>query len=460
MNVELFQLVKKLLIVLEIILYAGCISYFISRIYYKKSQWIRGMAAIFLLYIILNIIKITFDLPSWVVLPGVFFFVALESILRKNGRIEFLIFLFVTWCCQKYLCYFIENSLYIVIINKIAKDVSDPQYIYSGKLFAYSFSVILRVLIIYLMSYCLKKKIDSNIVYMEKKEVASLLLIPVAGVLFGKIISNVLFVVKDNTYFDVYEQFSVFLWMIPCVAAIYYLGILFSISAYSSMMALQEEQKKNFVKEQQIHTLKNRIKEVEQFYDTTRRMKHEMRNHALTIKGLLKKEDYDELDSYIYQIEKGIEQFDFSIKTGNAVTDVIINDIRKKAEQEGIEFRSEFQFEQDFIGIEAFDMGIVISNLLTNGLEACQKQKKKPNKLFISGKQKKKFFLIEVKNTFAGSIVFDDRTGLPISTKEGAGSIHGIGLENVSKAAEKYLGRMDIKIVQNMFYVTVLMQGK
>lgn len=28
----------------------------------------------------------------------------------------------------------------------------------------------------------------------------------------------------------------------------------------------------------------------------------------LTIKGLLEKEDYDELDSYIYQIEKGMAQ--------------------------------------------------------------------------------------------------------------------------------------------------------
>ncbi len=184
-----FQLAQKLLTILETILYAGCFSYFISRMYYKKSQWKKPMTAIFILYTVFYIIKNVFNIPSWVVLIGIFFFVALESILRKNGRKEFLFFLFVTWYCEVYLCYFIGNSLYTVMINNIAKEVSNPQSLYIGMLFVYSFGVFLRVTMIYLMSFLLKRKISSNIKYMNGKEVVYLSLIPLAGVLFGNVIS-------------------------------------------------------------------------------------------------------------------------------------------------------------------------------------------------------------------------------------------------------------------------------
>ena len=38
--------------------------------------------------------------------------------------------------------------------------------------------------------------------------------------------------------------------------------------------------------------------------------------------------------------------------------------------------------------------------------------------------------------------------------------VHGIGLSNVKKEAEKYCGNMDIQINEQEFRVTVLLQGK
>ncbi|MFR3343162.1 MAG: GHKL domain-containing protein [Anaerobutyricum sp.] len=63
---------------------------------------------------------------------------------------------------------------------------------------------------------------------------------------------------------------------------------------------------------------------------------------------------------------------DYKFNTGNAVTDVIINDKYQKAENAGISFPVKFNLgETDTIS--AFDIGIILNNLLDNAIEACEK---------------------------------------------------------------------------------------
>ena len=86
--------------------------------------------------------------------------------------------------------------------------------------------------------------------------------------------------------------------------------------------------------------------------------------------------------------------------------------------------------------------------------------------ILLSGKCDRKFFLIEVRNSFEGEISFDRDTHLPISVKNRDAadccgvSLHGIGLSNVKREAEKYMGDLDIKIKENEFLATVLLQER
>ena len=56
----------------------------------------------------------------------------------------------------------------------------------------------------------------------------------------------------------------------------------------------------------------------------------------------------------------------------------------------------------------------------------------------------------------------NEDTNLPISTKGTgtSGLLHGIGLSNVKREAEKYMGDVDIKVRKNEFSVTVLLQER
>ena len=80
--------------------------------------------------------------------------------------------------------------------------------------------------------------------------------------------------------------------------------------------------------------------------------------------------------------------------------------------------------------------------------------------IYLSGRQKKKFYLIHVRNSFKGEVIFDEETNLPLSTKERDISLHGIGLSNVKREVEKYMGDVDIKVKKNEFSVAVLLQKR
>ena len=284
-------------------------------------------------------------------------------------------------------------------------------------------------------------------------------MIPVIGILFGNIILNVLLVVNKDMTFLLYEQFPVFLGIVPVAAVLFYAGILLTIGFYQKMIDLQEEKQKYFVEQQQVHAIQERIEEVEQFYDGILRMKHEMKNHLTNIKGLVRNGSYGEMEQYIDRMDESMDVFELTVKTGNVVTDVIVNDNQKTAERRGLQVCSEFSYPQTD-GYNAYDIGIIINNLLQNALEACERMTEGEKYIYLSGRQKKKFYLIHVKNSFEGEVIFDEETNLPLSTKEKDISLHGIGLSNVKREVEKYMGDVDIKVRENEFSVTVLLQER
>ena len=104
-------------------------------------------------------------------------------------------------------------------------------------------------------------------------------------------------------------------------------------------------------------------------------------------------------------------------------------------------------------------MGIILQNLLQNAVEACGKVSEGERFILLSGKRKGRFFLIEVRNSFAGEVVFR-QDGLPVTTKQEDIPMHGIGLANVRREAEKYMGELELKTNRQEFSATVLLQER
>ena len=246
--------------------------------------------------------------------------------------------------------------------------------------------------------------------------------------------------------------------MIPVLALLFYAGAYLTIAFQQGMAALQEEQATHYMEYQQTQAIRARIHEAEQFYTRIRQLKHEMRGHMTNIKALAGRGEYASLEDYIARMDESINDFELTLQTGNPVTDVIVNDMRRQSLDLGISFQVKFHY-PDPGAYDAFDVGIILQNLLQNAVEACGKVSEGERFIVLTGKRKGRFFLIEVKNSFVGEVVFG-QDGLPVTTKKEDAPMHGIGLSNVRREAEKYMGELELKVDQQIFSATVLLQER
>lgn len=460
-----FILLQNIASGIEIVLYAICMTAFfypfMTEEKERRAVKLKKILGVFLIYVLTYLIGIAVSIYSWLCMAIVIaLFVAVSKLTGIDRKFAF--FLGVLFFGIQTMSKLIVESMYYVLILIFTKNINEVNVIYDYAIMSDSAMMILQIICFFTMLCFAGNKLSKRRLELHTKELCYLCLTPVVSIMFGNIVFQLLLVVKGNAFFLLYEQCPVFIGLVPLIALLFYIGTIITTMSYQEMISLQEEKKKYFVEEQQFLAIRERMEEMEQFYDGIRRMKHEMKNHLTNIKGLAGSGSYEEMEQYIAKIDESLNRFELTIKTGNAVTDVIVNDKQKAADKQGIQFKSEFRYPVSD-GYDAYDVGIIVNNLLQNALEACERMDNGKKYISLSGRQKKRFFIIDVKNSFDGEVIFDKNTNLPVSTK-GADplgksvSLHGIGLSNVKREAAKYLGNMDIQVKKNEFSVTVLLQ--
>ena len=73
------------------------------------------------------------------------------------------------------------------------------------------------------------------------------------------------------------------------------------------------------------------------------------------IKGLAGAGEYGEIEDYVRRMDETMQELEYKYVTGNAVTDVIINDKYRRAEKAGIRFDSDFRYGGEIPGIRFRD---------------------------------------------------------------------------------------------------------
>ena len=457
-----FILVVDIAVRIEILLYAVCMAaFFYPFMAGKKEQRksrIKKVLMVFLIYTVMYFVNMADSVYGWLCMIIVIILLVAASKFLDMNR-EFTFFLGVIFFSIKNLSALIMRSISYFLGKNLEHRAETAENVFANAAWNYVFVAVLQLILFSVMLYAVIRLLKKKTMKLHIKELCYLLLIPITGILFVNIIFNILLIVNENLVFQLYEQFPVFLGIVPVVAALFYAGILITIVSYQKMIGLQEEKEKYFVEQQQVHAIQERMEEVEQFYHGIRQMKHEMKNHMTNIKGLVRNGSYGDIEQYIDHMDESMNVFEITIKTGNTVTDVIVNDKQKAAEKQGIQFQSEFSYPKSD-GYNAYDIGVIINNLLQNALEACEKMAEGKRYIYLSGRQKKKFYVINVKNSFEGEVTFHTKTNLPLSTKGKDTALHGIGLSNVKREADKYMGDVDIRARKNEFSVTVLLQER
>lgn len=436
------------------LLYALCLSLFL-RPFLGERRWQKA-AVIFTLHLITSLTWDSFPAPqgTFTLLVTLLLAIAARFLGMKKSMALLLGLLF--WNAKISSALTVE-SLYFIAEHLFPQPVDPPEAVYLRAAFLLTLLIMSHSIVLSVMLALLTRQLKKRALTLQRRELCYLSLIPAAGILFGQVISNLLIEVKDGVLLELYERHPVLLAVVPAMALLFYVGSCLTISFQQGMDSLQEEREILFVERQQAKAIRDRIQQVERFYQQVRELKHEMRGHLTNLKGLARTGEYGSLEDYITKMDSSISEFELTVQTGNPVTDVIVGDVQQKCQKLGVEFQVDFHYPVS--GYDAFDMGIILQNLLQNALEACEKVDGDGRFIELFGKGRGRFFLVEVQNSFAGNVVFGP-DGLPATTKTEDASMHGIGLANVRRETEKYMGEVEIKAENHKFSITVLLQEK
>ena len=379
---------------------------------------------------------------------------------KQIGKAVFVMLAFYNIHCLGYL---MASSIYEKVMSVKMKSIDFLQDSYLQEVnccmavgmicltFSYSVLFVAMTLILY--------RLMKDVTIMAWQDVILLSILNFVGSMITKIIVGLLTVKIDDELFILFDEKPDLLWKMPLVAVLIFAGEAALIYFWQRYRILLAERQKHFVEEQQVRAMKMRLEEAENFYGSIRKVRHEMKNHMANIKGLAGAGEYGEIEDYVRRMDETMQELEYKYVTGNAVTDVIINDICRRTEKVGIRFDADFRYGGE---IPVFDMGIILNNLLDNAIEACEKLETGKGFVRLSLKRKKQFLILCVENSFDGAVPVSKGSPLPPTTKQsilpGIITEHGIGLENVRDIAERYFGGVNIKVKGDVFHVTVMLQ--
>lgn len=211
----------------------------------------------------------------------------------------------------------------------------------------------------------------------------------------------------------------------------------------------KEEQQKTLTVQNQLYH--NEIEHVTLMQDTTRKVRHDMKNHLLTLNILAEKNKDEDVINYIKSILSNLDQNQEMITTGNLIIDGICNYYISIAEKYHIKVTYDVVFPEDVI-VDENDVTVLLGNLWNNCIESAKTAANPVIDFQLHYEQDR--LILSVRNTFSGTRKMVNNT-FP-STKKYA-KYHGIGLRNMKQVVNKYNGVMKLNCDDTYFKVQILM---
>lgn len=182
-----------------------------------------------------------------------------------------------------------------------------------------------------------------------------------------------------------------------------------------------------------------------------RKKTHEYHNQLVCIDSLLRRNKLKEVNEYINQIGNVLKNESDSISTNHVIVDAVLNTKYSEMMEKNIVFVFRINDLSKLI-VSNEDIVVILSNLLNNAIEACEKcHTRKIIKLkFVI---EKNTTIISVKNTYENVLVKQD--GMFLTTKNEEDD-HGIGISNIANVIEKYGGSYVIKPDDGEFYFSII----
>lgn len=193
------------------------------------------------------------------------------------------------------------------------------------------------------------------------------------------------------------------------------------------------------VSKQQIYFQRKYVEEARGYYDSTRALRHDIKNHMAVVRGLLEKKEFDRAKAYLGLLEGVSSGLSFPYVSGNPVIDVLLEEKASLAGKWGVSLAVSLKapFPET-----AGDMELctILSNALDNAICACR-DLEAHREITVKSVFQGKMCLLSVENGFSGNTPFQA----------------GTGIGNIRRAAADCGGTAEIFVRGDRFVVNILM---
>lgn len=238
--------------------------------------------------------------------------------------------------------------------------------------------------------------------------------------------------------------------VIPVFFSAIYLLIMACIFVYSKFIDLMKENTLSHIQLEKYKLEQQYSLQIDGNIKTLHSLRHDMKNHLITISGYASQNDCEKIQNYINQITGHFSQT-YIIETPSHTVSALLNTKYQEAEQKKINCEVHCDF--SFLHIGDYEMVTILGNLLDNAISATSKCEQKT--LHLSMKQLDSYLQIQIENTHAEDIL--ESNGIFQTTKKESGELHGIGIENVRSIVTKLSGQIDISYTKERFHVSILL---
>ena len=210
---------------------------------------------------------------------------------------------------------------------------------------------------------------------------------------------------------------------------------------------LRQENQLLSMQQQRYENLKVAIEEV-------RQARHDIRHHLNQISMLAEADDMEAIKAYLAQTVSRIPDLDMHFCENRAV-DSVLGYYCALAKREGIPFSAQIDLPQT-LPVDEIDMGLVLSNLLENALEASFRIAPARRQIKVKAYvHAEKLLLMLVEN--ACDMEVKETNGVFRSSKRKG---NGVGIQSVRHIAEKNGGASTFTYRDNVFSAKIMLRGR
>ena len=216
----------------------------------------------------------------------------------------------------------------------------------------------------------------------------------------------------------------------------------YQIIAFIICLVFLWRKMRNFQKKQIVsyrdQMISDEYEKLDQMNREVQFIRHDWKNHLLAIRTMIKEQNYEELESYLGEIEGSLYNSEMYVITGNRIVDAVLNKKTTYAREKKIDV----QLQCDYLkGLKVADKDIcvILANLYDNAIEAAEKVEENPW-IHVDIVRNEDMLMVKFSNNYADK---PKKMGGQFASVKGNRMVHGYGLLSVKRAVQKYDGDLD-----------------